>query len=239
MINKENILFCIVGLLAGAIIGFVFANSLNQSAIQTPAAGMTTAMGGAPGAMPPGGHPPMGGATGDDGNMVDIQASIEKARNEPDNFEAQIKAAEVFYQIQRFEGAIEFLQRANKLKPDDYDTIVNLANAYFDSNRYDDAEKTYLAALAIKPNEVAVRTDLGLTYVVRPTPDYSKAIKEFNTALEKDPKNAMALQNLTIAYTKMGDAAKANESVAKLEAADATNSKIPKLKEEIAKIPAK
>lgn len=237
MINKENILFCIVGLLAGAIIGFVFANSLNQGALQTPAGGMTTAMGGAPGAMPPGGHPPMG--AGNDGNMVDIQAAIEKARNEPDNFDAQIKAAEVYYQIQRFEGAVEFLQRANKLKPDDYDTIVNLANAYFDSNRYEDAEKSYLAALALKPNEVAVRTDLGLTYVVRPQPDYEKAIKEFNTALEKDPKNAMALQNLTIAYTKMGDAAKANENVAKLEAADATNPRIAKLKEEIAKIPAK
>ncbi|MDM7921388.1 MAG: tetratricopeptide repeat protein [Pyrinomonadaceae bacterium] len=232
MINKENILFCIVGLLAGAIIGFVFANSLNQSATQQPAGGTTSAMAGMPG-----GHPPTAG--GSDGSMVDIQAAIEKARNEPDNFDAQIKAAEVYYQIQRFESAIEFLQRANKIKPNDFDTIVNLANAYFDSNRYDDAEKTYIEALAIKPDEVAVRTDLGLTYVVRQQPDYDKAIKEFSTALEKDPKNAMALQNLTIAYTKKGDAAKANEAVARLETADPSNDKIAKLKEEISKIQAK
>lgn len=234
MINKENILFCIVGLLAGAIIGFVFANSLNQKGQLAPTGSMpgTTA---ATGALP-GGHPPTGGATGD--GMVDIQAAIEKARNEPDNYDAQIKAAEMFYQIQRFEGSLEFLQRANKLKPGDYDTLVNLGNAYFDSNRYDDAEKTYIEALAIKPDEVTVRTDLGLTYVVRQPPDYDKAIKEFNTALAKDPKNAMALQNLTIAYTKKGDAAKANETIAKLEAADSTNSALAKLKEDIAKIPA-
>lgn len=233
MINKENILFAIVGLLAGAIIGFMGANSLNQKGQLSPAGGTTAAT--TTGAMP-GGHPPMGG---DGGNMVDIQSAIEKARNEPDNFDAQIKAAEMFYQIQRFEGSIEFLQRASKLKPGDYDTLVNLGNAYFDANRYDDAEKTYLEALTIKPDEPNVRTDLGLTYVVRQPPDYDKAIKEFNTALAKDPKNAMALQNLIVAYTKKGDAAKANEAVAKLEAADPSNAQIAKLKEEIAKIPAK
>lgn len=229
MITKENVLFCIVGLLGGLIVGFMFANSVNQSQA-TPAA--PSAMQGTGGM--PGGHPPMGG--GADGSMEDIQAAIEKAKAEPQNFEAQIKAAELFYQIQRFDGAIEFLKKAAEIKPDDYVTTVNLGNAYFDSAKYDEAEKTYATALAKKPDDLDVRTDLGLSFLLRSTPDFDRAVKEFSTVLEKDPNHKMALQNLAAAYTKKGDAKKANETVAKLEATDPQNGSVAKLKEEIAKI---
>ena len=145
----------------------------------------------------------------------------------------------MFYQISRFEGAIEFLKQAAKIKPDDYVTIVNLGNAYFDSSKFDEAEKTYTEALAKKPEDLDVRTDLGLTYAFRPQPDYDRAIKEFETVLAKDPKHTLALQNLVVAHTKKGDAAKANAALARLEAADATNSAIAKLREDIGKIGSK
>jgi tetratricopeptide (TPR) repeat protein len=233
MITKENILFCIVGLLGGLIVGFMFANSVNQGQVGGPATTTTAAsMPGGGGGMP-GGHPPMNGS---DGSMEDITVAIEKARAEPENFDAQIKAAELFYQIGRFEGAIEFLQKASKLKPDDYITMVNLGNAYFDSSKFEDAEKTYAAALAKKPDDLDVRADLGLTFMVRPQPDLDRAVKEFNAVLEKDPNHKMALQNLAATYTKKGDAKKANETIAKLEAVDPQGGAAAKLKEEVAKI---
>ena len=34
--NKENILFGVVGLLAGLIIGFMFTNSINKGAFRKP-----------------------------------------------------------------------------------------------------------------------------------------------------------------------------------------------------------
>lgn len=233
MITKENILFCIVGLLGGLIVGFMFANSVNQG--QVGAAPTTAAVPG-PGGMP-GGHPPMGG--GADGSMEDITVAIEKARSEPNNFEAQIKAAELFYQIQRFDGAIEFLKKAGELKPDDYVTTVNLGNAYFDSGKYEDAEKTYAAALAKKPEDLDVRTDYGLSFMMRTAPDYDRAVKEFGAVLERDPNHKMALQNMAAAYAKKGDSKKANETVAKLEAIDPQNGSLAKLKEEIAKADSK
>lgn len=229
MINKENILFCIVGLFAGLIIGFMFANSINQNAY------LATGTPGPGGAPLPQGHPPTGQG-GQGGSIAEVQQAIEKARAETDNFEAQVRAAELFYQIQRFEGAIEFLERASKIKPDDHDTTVNLANAYFDAGRYENAEKTYIAALAKKPDDANVRADLGLTFVFRPQPDYDRAIQEFNRVLEKDPKHIQALQNLTVAYTKKRDAAKATATLARLEEADATNTAIGRLREDIAKI---
>src|SRR4051794_33496330 len=116
--NKDNILFGVIGVLLGFIIGFMFANNANQRALQ-PAAATTTATTGAQqnSQLPPD-HPPITqtGAQGQDG-MMDTQAAIKLAKDQPDNFDAQMKAAEAFYQIQRFDDAMEYLNRAIKLKP--------------------------------------------------------------------------------------------------------------------------
>ena len=229
--SKENFLFGIIGLLLGCIIGFMFANSVNQSAVKPVAATMN------PNAAIPPGHPEIGSNTG--AMQPQVQAAIEKAKAEPDSFEAQMKAAEMYYQIQRFDGAIEFLKQANKLKPDDYETIVNLGNSYFDASQYEEAEKWYSAALAKKADDVSVRTDLGLTFIFRQPPNYDRAVQEFSRSLEKDPNHPQTLQNLTVAYTKKGDAAKAKETLARLETLDATNSAVPKLREDIQKLESK
>lgn len=231
--NKENLLFAIVGLLLGLIIGFMFANSVNQNAVtRVP----PTTMNPQNASIPPG-HPEINSNTA--AMQPQVQAAIEKAKSEPDNFEAQVKAAEVYYQIGRFEGAVDFLKQANKLKPDDYETIVNLGNAYFDAGRYEDAEKWYSSALARKADDVNVRTDLGLTFIFRDPPNYDRAVQEFSRTLEINPNHIQALQNLTVAYTKKGDGAKAKSTLARLESLDSTNSAIPKLREEIQKIDAK
>jgi len=227
--SKENILFVIIGLLGGLIIGFVFANSVNQR-------GTVAAVGpAAQNANLPAGHPDVPGASAG-GMQPEVQAAIDQAKKEPDNFDAQLKAAEFYYQIQRFDGSIEFLVRANKLKPDNREVIVNLGNAYFDSGKYEDAEKWYTSALTTKADDVNVRTDLGLTFVFREKPNYDRAIQEFQRSLVLDPNHLQTLQNLTVAYTKKGDAAKATETLARLEGIDSGNDAIAKLREGVQKI---
>ena len=115
--SKENILFGVVGLLAGLIIGFMFANSVNKGTIATSVSPQSQQ------AVDPS-SPGVGQPTG---NLPEVQAALEKAKAEPDNFEAQVAAAELYYQIKRLDGAIEYLKRANVLKPDDYEVIgVNI-----------------------------------------------------------------------------------------------------------------
>lgn len=237
--NKENALFGIVGLLAGLIIGFMFANNINQKSTAPAATGPAkTAVN--PNANMPEGHPDISQMNPQDGaSMPQVQAAIEKAKSEPENFDAQVKAAEVHYQIQDYAKSIDYLKVANKLKPEDYPTIVNLGNAYFDSGNYTDAEKWYSSALGKKPEDENVRTDLGLTYIFREPPDYDRAIKEFETVLAKNINHPQALQNLTVAYTKKGNAAKATETVDKLAEVDPTNVSVARLREDIAKIGAK
>lgn len=233
--KKENVLFGITGLLAGLIIGFMFANSVNQTA--------ATAIPASAGDMKlnsnlPPGHPDIGGAKA--GVMTpEMQSAIDKAKQSPTDLDAQLKAAEAYYQLEKYDDAITYLTAANRINPQDREIIVHLGNANFDAEKFAEAEKWYTAALAKKADDVNVRTDLGLTYVFRESPDYDRAIQEFTRSLDYDPDHIQTLQNLTVAYTKKGDAAKANSTLAKLESVDPKNAAIAKLREDITNIAVK
>ena len=132
--SRENILFAIIGILLGFIVGFMFASSMSQKAAMQPAAAGTAL---------PADHPPVTGAGAGQNSpnpqamQAQVQASLEKARSEPQNFEAQIQAADLYYQIQRFDQAIEYLLKANQLKPTDYRTVVLLGMVNLDAGHYD------------------------------------------------------------------------------------------------------
>ena len=149
--NRENILFAIIGVLLGFIVGFMFASSMSQKAAQTQTASASQNL--------PSDHPPVGSqqAPMDPAAMREqVTAQIEKARNEPNNFEAQLQAAQLYYRIQRFDQAIEFLLKANQLKPTDYETVVTLALVNLDAGHYDQSEKWYRAALKMKTDDIRV-----------------------------------------------------------------------------------
>jgi len=230
--NKENILFSIVGLLLGLIIGFLFANSVNQQGVEPRTAEASAAQ-----RNPnlPADHPqvPMNAVADQEGMPPAIAEAIQKARNEPNNFEAQVGAAQLYYRIKRYDEAIEFLLKANQLKPDDYATIVRLGDANFEAANYETAEKWYTAALVKQPDDVSVRTDMGLTFFLRQPPDLERAIKEYRGSLEREPKHEQTLQNLTAAYIKKGDVKEAQATMAKLEEVNSSNQAIPKFRSDL------
>jgi tetratricopeptide (TPR) repeat protein len=148
--TRENLLFAIIGLLFGFIVGFIFASTMNQRY----GPGAPTAL--SSGQMPSD-HPPVGASAGaqTSGDMqAEVTAQLEKARKEPKNFEAQLQAAELYYRIQRYDPAIEFLLKANQLKPDDYQTLLALGVVNLDAGHFDVAEKWYRAALLKKGDDV-------------------------------------------------------------------------------------
>ncbi|HEV7843763.1 MAG TPA: tetratricopeptide repeat protein [Pyrinomonadaceae bacterium] len=233
--SKDNILFAIIGVLLGFIIGFMFANNANQQGAKPRPTSASTSQGN----LPPD-HPPLpSNAVADQPGssqqaaMPGVQAAIEKARNEPDNFEAQKQAGEMFYQIQRWDEAIDFWLKANKLKPDDYETIVHLGNAYFEAGKYALAEQWYTSALTKNPNDVGVRTDLGTTFMARTPPDFVRAIKEYRRSLEINPNHEQSLHNIVIAYTKNGQAKEAQEMIARLEKVNPNNPDLPRMRTQL------
>jgi len=106
----------------------------------------------------PADHPTVGDAPASNpgGMQAEVSAALDKARKEPNNFEAQLKAAELYYQIQRFDDAIGYLLKANQLQPDSYETVANLGMVNMDAGHFETAEKWYKAALMKKPDDVRV-----------------------------------------------------------------------------------
>jgi tetratricopeptide (TPR) repeat protein len=178
--SRENILFAIIGLLLGFIVGFMFASSMSQKAALQPAAAGTAL---------PADHPPVSGqnAPNPQAMQAQVQASLEKARKEPQNFEAQIQAADLYYQIQRFDQAIEYLLKANELKPTDYRTVVLLGMVNLDAGHYDQAEKWYRAAMKMKSDDVMVLSGLAATTLGKGD---AKAAEDAIAQLEKADPNS-------------------------------------------------
>ncbi len=237
-------MFAIIGLLVGLIVGFTGANSINRSALSqpTPASGPSNSSS----SLPPN-HPPIG-TTGDAGPQTqggaipEVTAAIEKAKTRPQDYEAQMTAADLYYQIQRFDEAAKFYEAAAKIKPDGTEPLIKAGNSYFDAaetarenddqetanRKFPEAEKWYTAALVKDPKNVDVRTDLGLTFFFREPRDIDRAIKEFKGSLAIKPEHEMSLQNLASAYKEKGDDQNYQATLEKLRQVNPNNPQVKK-----------
>ena len=165
--------------------------------------------------------------------MPDVAETLNQAKSQPENFDAQMKAGDMYRQIQNFEKAAQFYEAAAVLKPAERERQVRLGNAFFDVKQYEKAEGFYQQALEKKPDDIGVRTDLGITFVERRNPDFDRAIKEFQTSLQLNPKHEATLYNLSIAFHKKGDAANAQKYLKQLEQANPKSQLVEKLKQVI------
>jgi tetratricopeptide (TPR) repeat protein len=225
--NKENVLFSLVGVLLGFIVGFVFANTANRGA----AGAQGSAVAGRQVEGLPPGHPDVDpSATRPQVDEAALGQATKLADSQADNFAAQSNAARLYSHAERYDDAVKYYERANKLKPDDYETVVALGNTLFDANKFVEAEKWYASALAKNADDVNVRTDMGLTLMFRDPPELDRAVAEFERSLERDPVHAQTLQNLAVAYTRKGDVARAEATLAKLEAASPKNPALAQLR---------
>lgn len=219
----DRILFGICGLLVGIVIGFIFANSINRTGSQAQSTLPTDAP--ANMNLPPD-HPPVGARTGQSqqgGALPQVTEALERAKNQPESFEAQMTAGDLYYQIQRFADAAKFYEKANTLKPGEVEPMIKLGNANFDAEQYETAEKWYLEALKKTPNDTNVRTDLGLTYYLRTPRDTDRAIEEFKNVLDAEPDKEITLQNLALAYRESGDAQSFQTTLEKLRKINPNN----------------
>jgi len=178
--NKDNLMFAIIGLLLGFIVGFMVHSVLSQRESAPRGPQQTQS-------MPPN-HPPVGGDQGGDTGqqmLASVQTAMKQARENPNDFEAQVTAAKLEYQIQRYDQAIEYLLAANKLKPTDFNTLAMLGEANMDAGHFEAAEKWYRAALLKKPDDI-ILTD-ALCFVLVGKGDAKAAEVAINKLAKLDP----------------------------------------------------
>src|SRR5712691_6579688 len=180
--TKDNLMFAIIGLLLGFIIGFMVHSVLSQREAAPRGPIQQTQ------SMPPN-HPPVGGDQAGDPQQVfaQVQQAMKQAREQPNDFEAQVTAAKMEYQIQRYDQSIEYLLKANQLRPDDLDVVAMLGEANMDAKHYDAAEKWYRAALLKKPDNMPALD--GLCAVLLSKGDAKAAEEAINKLAKIDPTN--------------------------------------------------
>ncbi len=185
--TRDNLLFAIIGILLGFIGGFLLASNISQREAAQRAGTTTTQTSQN---LPPD-HPPIAGDQnaqgGGDQMLAGVQNAIKQARENPNDFEAQIAAAKLYYQIGRYDPAIEYLLAANKIKPKDFDTLAMLGVANLDAAHYEASEKWYRAALAIKPDDMP-SVD-GLCAALLAKGDAKGAEEQINKLAKIDPSN--------------------------------------------------
>lgn len=227
--NRENVLFLVIGLLIGSFVASHFAVHMNRN-LAAPA-GAESAAG------LPANHPAVG--DGDETDRQQLLATAEQvggeARKAPDNFDAQVRAAEAYFRAGSYEDSIDFMTRANKLRPDDYQTVFNLGQVYSAAKRFEDAERWFTAALDKRPEDCEARSELAYTFYMRKPGQPDKAIAELRRCLQTDPNNAHSLYNLAVMLMETKKYDESEATLARLEQADPTYQQLPLLREELRK----
>jgi len=238
--NSKAITVAIVSGLLGLVIGFVTANSMNRSEMNSLKSQAQTA-------------PAADGALQKPGDFTldpeELKAKIAQADAAPDDFDFQKSLGGALYRYatmkkdtQLLDEAARILQRAHDLKPKDYAVLVDLGNAYFDSGFFKKdpvvmkkARATYEKAIAEKPDDADVHADYALTFFLDDPPDLAHAIVEFQKALKTNPKQERAMQYLAQTYIRQGDFDKAKKTTDELRGVNANNEALALLDSQIEK----
>ncbi len=214
-VNKNKYLFALIGLLAGFLISYYATKSINESSA---------------GAAPrtPAGAP--AGGQNQQAMMGDVRAVIEKAKNNPQDFEAQVAAASVHAQIGRSKEAVELLEKAYQINPVELGKLEGavgfIGQYYLKEKNFSEAEKWFRRGLELQPNEIELHIELATALLEREPPAPDKAIAPLEQALKIQPKNGHALGHLVEAYLLKKDVRTAEDTLGRLREAEPANKRI-------------
>lgn len=241
--DRSKLIFAVAGLVAGFLIGFVFTNATNRRELDEMRGEIarlrstTNESGNRP---PSTGNPPP--------RLTDeeIRNAIARADREPRNVTLQRTLGRGLYlyareieNAQLLPEAVRLLRRAYELDPRDYETTVMLGNALFDTGQTSDASAFaearvyYLRALEARPDDVNVRTDLGSTYFYDRPSDPRRAIEQYRQSLGINPRHEQTLQNLVAALINTRAFTEAEETIARLEDVNSSNTALSDLRAQL------
>jgi tetratricopeptide (TPR) repeat protein len=252
-VNKHKILYALVGLIAGCVIGFFFANSVNRKELEelrAEAARARSNSGRQPQQQQQGGSA-NGNATNAAGasmpteaEMRDLIAKADASSTDTD-YQRKVGQGVYMYALSTSNAAlmpeaVRLLKRAHEADPKNYETIVLVGNSLFawgqaaDASKFGEARVYYNKALASKPDDTNVHTLLGMTYFFGQPSDPERAIKEYRKSLATEPRHEMALQSLASALIATGALAEAQKRIEELQTVNSANAALSNLRAQLA-----
>jgi tetratricopeptide (TPR) repeat protein len=235
-VDKNKYLVGFIALAVGFIISFFLTTSYNKN--NAPAASATG---------PSSAMPAAGGGGNQQAQMAQVQQTIERAKSNPKDFQAQLDAAKTFYQVNRLPETVEYLTKAYEINPGEFTkqsgnelkgALGFIAIYYSDQKKYDEAERWFNRALEASPNDPEIRIELASTFIQREPPAPDKAIQELQGALKSNPRDAHALGHLVEAYALKKDARGAEDALNNLKGADPANQRLGALQAMVADLKA-
>ena len=245
--NKHKILYALAGLVAGCVIGFLFASSVDRKELEELRGEVARARGNAAGKQTgetPNAANDQSAAMPTDEEMRDL---ISKADANQLDAEYQRKVGQGVYMYALSTGkpallpeAVRLLKRAHEADPKNYETTVLVGNSLFalgqaaDASKYGEARVYYNKALASKPEDTNVHTLLGMTYYYGQPSDPERAIREYRKSLAAEPRHEMALQSLASALIATGAIDEAEKRIGELQTVNSANTALSNLRAQLA-----
>lgn len=246
--NRSKLIYALIGLVAGFLIGFAFTNTTNRRERDEMRAELarlrsnTSSTNNAEERRAPlnQNSPP---------RLTDeeIRGALTRADSQPQNVSLQRTLGRGLYLYARetenahiLPEAVRILKRAYELDTRDYETTVLLGNALFDTgqtldpSRFAESRVYYLRALEARPDDVNVRTDLGLSYFYDRPSDPERAIEQYRRSLRINPRHEATLQNLAAALISINSFSEAEEVLQRLQSVNSTNAALTDLRAQLA-----
>ncbi|MGB8507638.1 MAG: tetratricopeptide repeat protein [Pyrinomonadaceae bacterium] len=252
--TTQKIIYLLVGLVLGFVVGFAFANNVNRREQDTLRAELTRQHSGTPTggttSAPAAGASRTGSTDNDEIPTLteeQLRNAVAKADASPGDAALQRLSGQGLYLYAMKTGntfilsdAARILKRAHEADPKDYQITALVGNALFlvgrekgDSAPLREARGYYQQALQLKPDDVVVRTSLGLTHFYDKPSDPQKAIAEYRKSLVIDPRHEATLQNLVTALVAVGNLPEAEKRLGELEKINESNAELPNLRAQL------
>ena len=155
------------------------------------------------------------------GKYDNAEADYTKALELGENANLLNSIGVVKFRQSDYNGALDYFNKAIKLKKDDPIYYENIGLAHENTGDFEAAEKDYQKALKVSNEDARFLNRLGLYYHNRKM--YDKSLEWYTKAAEKDPENTTYTQNIAVAYENLGQYDKAEILYKKLLTKDKDN----------------
>ena len=132
-------------------------------------------------------------------DVENLRSRLAREKYEHNKKRILCQLGELYRKAKKFEGAIKHYQQAFEINKEDDYVLSGFGLTYRDMGDYDKAIEWFKKQL----NPIVTLNNLSNAYCRKG--DYQQAIEYANQAVNKDPKNKIAMDNLAIAYRKKGD----------------------------------